>query len=50
MSRDYSEVYLDIVRTLRNFYNYELKGNTEAAQKAAVRTNELAKELLEVVK
>lgn len=48
--RDYSEVYLDIVRTLRSFYNYELKGNTEAAQEAAVRTNELAKELLEVVK
>jgi hypothetical protein len=50
MSRDYSEVYLDIVKTLRSFYNYELNGNTEAAQKAAVRTNELAKELLEVVK
>jgi hypothetical protein len=48
--RDYSEVYLDIVRTLRSFYNYELKGNVEAAQQAAVRTNELAKELLEVVK
>jgi hypothetical protein len=48
--RDYAEVYLDIVKTLRSFYNYELKGNTEAAQKAAVRTNELAKELLEVVK
>jgi hypothetical protein len=50
MSRDYAEVYLDIVKTLRSFYNYELKGNAEAAHKAAVRTNELAKELLEVVK
>jgi hypothetical protein len=48
--RDYAEVYLDIVKTLRSFYNYELKGNAEAAHKAAVRTNELAKELLEVVK
>jgi hypothetical protein len=50
MNRDYSEVYLDIVKTLRSFYNNELKGNTDAAHKAAVRTNELAKELLEVVK
>jgi hypothetical protein len=48
--RDYSEVYIDIVKTLRSFYNYELKGNAEAAQQAVVRTNELAKELLEVVK
>jgi hypothetical protein len=50
MSRDYSEVYIDIVKTLRSFYNYELKGNAEAAQQAAVRTNELAKELLEAIK
>ena len=49
MNRDYSEVYIDIVKTLKSFYNYELKGNSEAAQKAAVRTNELAKELLEAV-
>lgn len=48
--RDYSEVYIDIVKTIRSFYNYELKGNTEEAQKAAVRTNELAKELLEAIK
>jgi hypothetical protein len=48
--RDYSEVYIDIVKTLRSFYNYELKGNAEAAHKAVVRTHELAKELLEVVK
>ena len=50
MNRDYSEVYIDIVRTLKSFYNHELKGNAVAAQKAAVRTNELAKELLEAVK
>jgi hypothetical protein len=50
MSRDYSEVYLDIVKTLRSFYNNEIKGNAEEAQKAAARTNELAKELLEAVK
>jgi len=48
--RDYSEVYIDIVKTLRSFYNYELKGNAEEAQQAAIRTNELAKELLEAVK
>lgn len=48
--RDYSEVYLDIVKTLRSFYNYELKNNKAAAQKAAVRTNELVKELIEAVK
>ena len=50
MNRDYSEVYLDIVKTLRSFYNHEIKNNTEAAQQAAIRTNELAKELLEAVK
>ena len=50
MSRDYSEVYLDIVKTLKSFYNHELRGNAEAAHKAAVRTNELAKELIEAVK
>ena len=50
MNRDYSEVYIDIVKTLKSFYNHEIKGNAEAAHKAAVRTNELAKELLEVVK
>ena len=40
----------DIVKTLRSFYNYEIKGNAEAEQQAAVRTNELAKELLEALK
>lgn len=48
--RDYSEVYLDIVKTLKSFYNNELKGNTEAAKKAAEETNKLAKELLEAIK
>ena len=50
MNRDYSEVYIDIVKTLKSFYNHKIKGKAEAAHKAAVRTNELAKELLEVVK
>jgi hypothetical protein len=48
--KDYAEVYLDIVKTLKSFYNHELKGNKDAAHTAAVRTNELAKELIEAVK
>ena len=50
MSRDYSEVYLDIVRTLRSFYNHEIKGNAEKAKELAEKQLELAKELVEVVK
>ena len=50
MKRDYSEVYMDIIRTAKGFYNYELKGNTEKAKELANKQLELAKELVEVVK
>jgi len=46
--RDYAEVYLEIVKTLKSFYNDELKGNTEEAHKIAIRTIELAKELVDI--
>lgn len=48
--RDYAEVYLEIVQTLKNYYNYELKSNIEEKQKTAARIAELGKELLDVVK
>ena len=48
--RDYAEVYLEIVQTLKSYYNHELKSNTEEAQKKATRIAELGKELLDVVK
>jgi hypothetical protein len=48
--RDYAEVYLEVVQTLKGFYNNELKGNTEEAHKIAIRTVELAKELVDATK
>jgi hypothetical protein len=48
--RDYAEVYLEVVQTLKGFYNNELKGNTEEAHKIAIRTVELAKELVDAIK
>jgi len=48
--RDYAEVYLEVVQTLRSFYNNELKGNAEEAHKIAIRTAELAKELVDITK
>ena len=48
--RDYAEVYLEVVQTLKSFYNYELKGNTEEAHKMAIRNVELAKELVDAIK
>jgi hypothetical protein len=48
--RDYAEVYLEVVQTLRSFYNNELKGNSEEAHKIAIRTAELAKELVDITK
>ena len=48
--KDYAEIYLEIVQTLRGFYNQELKGNTEEAHKVAIRTVELAKELVDATK
>jgi hypothetical protein len=50
MNRDYSEVYIDIIRTAKSFYNYELKGNVEKAKECAAKQLELAKELVDVVK
>ena len=48
--RDYAEVYLDVVKTIKSFYNNELKGNTEEAHNMALRTAELAKELADATK
>lgn len=48
--RDYAEVYLDVVKTIKSFYNNELKGNTEEAHKLALHTVELAKELADATK
>lgn len=48
--RDYTEVYLEIVKTLKSYYNHELKRNSDEAQKSAARIAELGKELLDVVK
>lgn len=48
--KDYTEVYLEIVKTLKSYYNHELKRNTEEAQKSAARIAELGKELVDAIK
>jgi hypothetical protein len=48
--KDYAEVYLEIVQTLKSFYNYELKSNAEESHKMAIRHVELAKELMDITK
>jgi hypothetical protein len=48
--RDYAEVYIEIIQTLKSFYNNELKNNEEESHKMAIRHVELAKELADIVK
>jgi hypothetical protein len=45
MNQDYSEVYLDAMRTLRSFYNHELRENHVEAAKAALEVSVLANQL-----
>ena len=45
---DYSEIYLETMKTLKSFYNYELKQNHVAAAKAAKEVSTLAERLKEI--
>lgn len=45
---DYSEIYLDAMRTLKSFYNYELKNNHVEAAKSAKEVMTLAERLREI--
>ena len=45
MNQDYSEVYLDAMKTLKSFYNYELKENHVEAAIAAAEVAALASQL-----
>ena len=47
---DYSEVYIEINKTLKSYYNYELKGNHEKAAKVANDVATLADTLKELAK
>jgi hypothetical protein len=47
---DYSEVYLEINKTLKNYYNYELKDNREKAYQAANDVASLANTLKELAR
>jgi len=42
---DYSDIYLDAMKTLKSFYNYELKENHVEAAKAALEVSVLANQL-----
>jgi hypothetical protein len=48
--KDYSEVYIEINKTLKSYYNHELKGNHEQAAKAANDVSTLADTLKELAK
>ena len=45
MNQDYSEVYLEAMKMLKSFYNYELKENHIEAAKAALEVSVLATQL-----
>jgi hypothetical protein len=45
MNQDYSEVYLDAMRTLRSFYNHQLKEDYVEAAIAAAEVATLASQL-----
>jgi hypothetical protein len=47
---DYSEVYIEINKTLKSYYNYEIKNNHEQAAKAANDVATLADTLKELAK
>ena len=42
---DYAEVYLDAIKTLKSFYNYELKNNHVDAAQAAMELSVMANKL-----
>ena len=42
---DYSEIYLDAMKTLKSFYNYELKDNHVDAAQAAMELSVMATKL-----
>jgi hypothetical protein len=42
---DYAEVYLDAMKTLKSFYNYELQENHVEAAKAALEVSVMANQL-----
>ena len=46
----YSEVYIEINKTLKSYYNYEIKNNHEQAAKAANDVATLADTLKELAK
>jgi hypothetical protein len=45
MNQDYSEVYLDAMKTLKSFYNYQLKEDYVEAAIAAAEVATLASQL-----
>jgi hypothetical protein len=45
MSQDYSKVYLDAMKTLKSFYNYQLKEDYVEAAIAAAEVATLASQL-----
>jgi len=47
---DYSEVYLEINKTLKSYYNYETKNNHEKAFEAANDMASLANALKELAR
>jgi hypothetical protein len=47
---DYSEVYLEINKTLKSYYNYELKDNRDKAFEAANDVALLANALKELAR
>lgn len=46
--KDYADIYLDAMKTLKSFYNYELKDNHLAAAKAAKEVATLAERLKDI--
>jgi hypothetical protein len=42
---DYSEIYLDALKTLKSFYNYEMQENHVEAAKAALEVSVMATQL-----
>ena len=47
---DYSEVYLEIKKTLKSYYNYQLKDKSENAYQAANDVASLANTLKELAR
>jgi len=45
MNNDYAEVYLDAMKTLKSFYNYEVEQNHLEAAKSAMELSIMATKL-----